>query len=69
MKWREENTCLAISDQGYRVARFKVGDQVIYRASIRGEFIGEPKGSFEECKQICENNLQIMGNQQGEENG
>lgn len=68
MKWREENSWLAISDSGYRVARFVVGDKSIYRASIRGEFIGEPKGSFEECKQICENNLQIMGNQQGEGN-
>lgn len=69
MKWREEGQWLAVSDCGYRVAKFVVGKEKIYRASIRGEFIGEPKGSFDECKQICENNLQIMGNQQGEENG
>ncbi len=67
MKWREEGQWLAVSDKAYKVAKFIVGSQTIYRASIRGEFIGEPKGTFNEAREICENNLAIMGEQQGEE--
>ncbi len=67
MKWREEGQWLAISDKGYKVAKFIVGSQTIYRASIRGEFIGQPKETFNEALEICENNLAIMGEQQGEE--
>ena len=34
MKWREEGQWLAVSDKGYKVAKFIVGSQTIYRASI-----------------------------------
>ncbi|WP_462383345.1 hypothetical protein [Pseudomonas sp. Marseille-QA0892] len=61
MKWREETRWLAVSDMGYKVARFVVGDESQYRASIRGEFIGEVVQSFAEAKAICERHLQIMG--------
>ncbi len=67
MKWREEGQWLAVSDKTYKVAKFIVGGQTIYRASIRGEFIGEPKETFNEAREICENNLAIMGEQRGEE--
>lgn len=67
MKWREEGQWLAVSDKSYKVAKFIVGSQTIYRASIRGEFIGEPKETFSEAREIFENNLAIMGEQQGEE--
>lgn len=61
MKWRELTPHVAISDSGYKVAKFADGDDAIYRASIGGEFIGEPKSSFDECREICDNNYQIMG--------
>ncbi len=67
MKWREEGQWLAISDKGYRVAKFMVGSKTIYRASIRGEFIGETKETFNEAREICENHLAIMGENRGEE--
>lgn len=67
MKWREEGQWLAISDKGYRVAKFIVGSETIYRASIRGEFIGEPKSTFNEAHSICDNHLAIMGSDPGEE--
>ncbi|WP_462382261.1 hypothetical protein [Pseudomonas sp. Marseille-QA0892] len=61
MKWRQENPWLAISDVGYRVAKFVAGAEVMYRASIRGEFIGSVTDTFAEAKAICERHFQIMG--------
>lgn len=61
MKWRELTPYVAISDNGYKVAKFTIERESIYRASVRGEFIGEPKSSFDDCRQVCENNYQIMG--------
>lgn len=63
MKWRESTPWLAVSDAGYKVAKFVDDGQAIYRASARGEFIGSPKSSFDECRQVCENHYQIMGDQ------
>lgn len=63
MKWREEGPYLAISDKGYKVAKYMDGKWPIYRASIRGEFIGSPQENFKAAQQICENNLAIIGEQ------
>lgn len=63
MKWRELTPYVAISDKGYRVAKFIVGSETIYRASIGGRFIGSTQETFENCRQVCENNYQIMGDQ------
>ena len=61
MNWREESEILSISDQGYKVARFIVEWEKVYRASFRGQFIGSVKGSQEEARQVCENHWQITG--------
>lgn len=64
MKWQKQSDHLAISDKGYRVAKFVVEWETVYRASIRGEFIGSAQESFDAAKQVCENNLEIMGSDQ-----
>lgn len=63
MKWQKQSEHLALSDAGYKVARFTVGDSQVYRASIRGEFIGSPQDSFEAARSVCENHQSIMGSE------
>lgn len=63
MKWAKRSDCIAVSDSNpsYKVAKFMVGDQSKYRASVRGEFIGRVCDDAKEAQTICENHLQIMG--------
>lgn len=61
MKWKKEGPYLAISDAGYRVARFVTGDKVVYRPSIKTEFISYPVADPKEAQAICERHQQIMG--------
>lgn len=61
MKWRKESEHLAISDAGYKVAKFKVEWDTVYRASFRGQFIGPVKDDPKEAQQVCENHWQITG--------
>jgi hypothetical protein len=61
VKWRKESENLAISDAGYKVAKFKVEWDTAYRASFRGQFIGQVKDGPQEARQVCENHWQITG--------
>lgn len=61
MKWRKEGPYLAISDAGYKVAKFLIGDRALYRPSIKGEFISLPVDNPKEAQAICERNYQITG--------
>lgn len=61
MKWRKEGPYLAISDAGYKVAKFLSGDKVQYRPSIKGEFISYPVDNPKEAQAICERHHKIMG--------
>ncbi len=45
---------VAVSDDGYTVARFTVGDQELYRASVKGEFICWPTHDPKEAQRACE---------------
>ena len=61
MNWRDESGILSISDEGYKVARFIVEWEKVYRASFRGQFIGQVKDDPREARQVCENHWQITG--------
>ena len=63
MKWckRSDYTATSDSNPPYKVTKFIVGDQAKYRASVRGEFIGRVCDEAKEAQAICENHLQIMG--------
>lgn len=61
MKWRKESPYLAVSDAGYKVAKFVSGDRVQYRPSLKGQFISLPVEDPKEAQAICERNYQITG--------
>jgi hypothetical protein len=61
MKWRKEGQYLAVSDAGYKVAKFIIGDKVVYRPSLSGEFISFPVDDPKEAQAICQRHQQIMG--------
>lgn len=54
MKWRKEGPHLSISDEGYKVARFKVGDKLSYRPSLLGSFISAPHDTPQSAAKACE---------------
>lgn len=43
------------------VTAFRIEDVIIYRASLRGEFIGTITTCPHTAKQICQNNFIIQG--------
>lgn len=63
MKWAKQSEYVAFSDSRpvYRVAKFKVDGAELYRASVRGEFIGKVCDDPKEAQAICERHLMIMG--------
>jgi hypothetical protein len=61
MNWRDESEILSISGEGYKVARFIVEWEKVYRASFRGQFIGQVKDDHQGARQVCENHWQITG--------
>ena len=50
-----------LSDAGYKVARFTIDGQDLYRASLRGEFLGLPTPDAAEAAAICERHHLLMG--------
>ena len=63
MKWAKQGNWLAVSDTlpTYKVAKFIVDGVALYRASVRGEFIGRVCESAKAAQAICENHLAVMG--------
>ena len=55
-----------VGEHGYKVAKFITEGHAVYRACRGGNFIGSPQESFEDAAAVCENNLAIMGELEGE---
>jgi len=52
---------VAISDAGYKVARFTIAGQDQYRASLSGEFLHFPVTDPKEAQAVCERHYMITG--------
>ncbi len=52
---------VAISDAGYKVARFTIAEQDQYRASLQGEFLHFPVPDPKEAQAVCERHYLITG--------
>lgn len=63
MKWAKQSEFVALSNTTptYKVAKFVVDGAALYRASVRGEFIGRVCDDPKEAQAICERHLMIMG--------
>jgi hypothetical protein len=51
----------AVSDKGYKVARFTLAGKELYRASFQGEFLHMPVTDKAEAVAVCNNHHSIMG--------
>lgn len=56
MKWKLMTEWLIRRQDGYAIAKFKIGDQTLYRASFGGEFIGPP-ATKEEALTMCSQHM------------
>jgi len=54
MRWRKEGPWLAVSDEGYKVGKYRVGNVDQYRPSIQGSFISEPFTDPKQAQAACE---------------
>lgn len=54
MKWPHREKHFMVSDCGYKIARYRVGEQVFYRPSLGGSFISAPQSDLNEAKGICD---------------
>jgi hypothetical protein len=61
MKWLRETAHLLVSDQGYKIGRFKVGEQVYYRTSLKGDFISGPFTDLDAAKAECDRHFEGGG--------
>lgn len=61
MNWSRKSAYVMTGEHGYAVAKFQLGDQARYRASLGGKFLGAVQDSFEQAAQVCENHLAIVG--------
>lgn len=63
MKWAKQSAYVALSNTlpAFKVAKFVIDGAAKYRASVRGEFIGQVCDSPKAAQTICENHLAIVG--------
>lgn len=57
MKWNRESADRLTSDTmpAYKVVRFRIDEQKLFRASFKGEFIGIVTKRARDAQDICEN--------------
>lgn len=60
MNWRKQSPWLMSGQNGFKVAKFMVGDQAKYRASKAGEFITPALESFADAEKACENYVETV---------
>ena len=53
MHWQRKSPYHLTGDLGYKIARFKVGADIYYRASFRGDFITPRMTDLSEAKHAC----------------
>lgn len=54
MRWRKEGPYLALSDEGYKVARYRIAGVDHYRPSLQGSFISAPVSDPKEAQAACD---------------
>lgn len=63
LEWERkgERNWKSVSIPQYTIGAFKIENEIIYRASLRGRFIGAITSCPDTAKQICQNNFIIQG--------
>jgi len=54
MQWKRSSPHHLTGDLGYKIARFKVGERVMYRPAFGKEFLEMPMESLDEAKLLCD---------------
>ncbi len=62
MRWRKDGPHLAVSNEGYKVARYMVGANAVYRPSLHGSFICAPLADPKDAQAECERHFKASQN-------
>ncbi len=54
MRWRKEGPYLALSDEGYKVASYRIAGVDYYRPSLHGSFISAPATDPKAAQVACD---------------
>ncbi len=54
MIWKRLSNYHLVGDLGYKIARFKVSDNTLYRPSYQGSLFGNPFTNLDDAKQACD---------------
>lgn len=55
MNWKASGPHAIASDEGYKVARYRIDRVEYFRPSFKGSFIGAPLQDKEAAKRVCLN--------------
>lgn len=61
MIWRKETPHLLVSDEGYKIGKYRVGDETFYRPSLKGDFIARPFTDLDAAKAECDRHFEGGG--------
>lgn len=61
MNWWRETPHLMVSNEGYKIGRYKAGEQVFYRPSLKGDFISRPFTDLDAAKAECDRHFEGGG--------
>lgn len=53
MRWKGFGPHVIACDEGYKVARYRIGSKEYFRPSLQGSFICAPLSTAEEAKRAC----------------
>lgn len=54
MIWKRVSPHTLAGEIGYKIARYKVGENIYYRPSYNGSFISAPLSDLDEAKATCD---------------
>lgn len=54
MNWKRVSPHVLVGDDGYKICRIKVVDDIYYRPSFGGSFISAPLRDLDEAKIACD---------------
>lgn len=54
MRWHKEGWHVDVSDEGYKIAKFRIDRVEYYRPSLHGSFISAPCKEMKEAQAVCD---------------
>ncbi len=61
MIWSKETWHLYVSDEGYKIGKYRAGEETFYRPSLHGDFISRPFTDLDSAKDECDRHFEGGG--------